>query len=63
VASFAWAHGGLDPAPDDDTRTLAALLAGAGPGPVVLTSEQETAYQRLTDRTLARLHPGRCDPL
>jgi hypothetical protein len=60
VASFARAHGILDLAPDDDTRTLAAIVA-AGTSPVVLTSDQEGAYQRLTGRALAMFHLN--DPL
>ncbi|MGH9008737.1 MAG: hypothetical protein ACRDYF_02705, partial [Acidimicrobiia bacterium] len=53
VAGFARAHGVLDLGPDDDTRTLAALLAVSGAGPVVLTGEQEAAYERFTGRALA----------
>lgn len=61
AASFARAHGVLDLVPDDDTRTIAALLAGAGSGSVVLTSEQEGAYKRFTGRALAMFHLN--DPL
>lgn len=61
VASFARTHGILDLAPDDDTRTLADLITGAGTGPVVLTSRQEAAYERLTGRALAMFHLN--DPL
>jgi hypothetical protein len=60
VASFARAHGILDLAPDDDTRTFAAIVA-AGTRPVVLTSHQEAAYERLTGRALAMFHLN--DPL
>ncbi len=60
VESFARAHGVLDLAADDDTRALAALIA-AGPGPVVLSSDQEAVYERLTGRALAMFHLN--DPL
>jgi hypothetical protein len=60
VASFAQAHGLLDLAPDDDTRTLASLIVSRS-DPVILTSDQEAAYERLTGRALAMFHLN--DPL